>query len=178
MHRSRRRRVAPHVAHHAPRRGSPDVVEHARRPHPMHLFQTPCSPQASSRFGAHRSGRGPGCGKMGVGCVGVHDAAFGIGSPDLRRRRRRPECRTHRDLDRARTRRRAASGPCRRRSRRPGAFLALAGFIGSFLYGVDTADIVGMSAATAVLLVSGLLAAYIPARRAGRIDPVLVLRED
>lgn len=56
-------------------------------------------------------------------------------------------------------------------------FLALARLLGSFLYGIGTADPVSLAGATAILLTAGLLAAYIPARRAGRIDPALVLRE-
>jgi putative ABC transport system permease protein len=56
-------------------------------------------------------------------------------------------------------------------------FLALARLLASFLYGVGTADPLSLLAATAVLLGAGLLAAWLPARRASRIDPALVLRE-
>ena len=57
------------------------------------------------------------------------------------------------------------------------AFLVLARLLASFLYGVGTADPLALLAATAILLGSGVLAAYLPARRASRIDPALVLRE-
>jgi len=56
-------------------------------------------------------------------------------------------------------------------------FLALARVLASFLYGVGTADPLSLLGATAVLLGAGLLAAYLPARRAARIDPAVVLRE-
>lgn len=56
-------------------------------------------------------------------------------------------------------------------------FFALAHLLASFLYGVGTADPLALAGATAILLGAGLLAAYLPARRASRIDPALVLRE-
>ncbi len=56
-------------------------------------------------------------------------------------------------------------------------FLALARLLASLLYGVGTADPIALGSATAILLAAGLLAAYLPARRASRIDPALVLRE-
>lgn len=58
-----------------------------------------------------------------------------------------------------------------------GAFFFLARVLASFLYGVGAADPVSLAAATAILLAAGLLAAYVPARRASRIDPGLVMRE-
>lgn len=58
-----------------------------------------------------------------------------------------------------------------------GAFLLLARLLASFLYGVGAADAGSIAGATAVLLAAGLLAAFIPARRAARIDPARVLRE-
>ncbi|MDQ3605176.1 MAG: ADOP family duplicated permease [Gemmatimonadota bacterium] len=56
-------------------------------------------------------------------------------------------------------------------------FLALARLLASLLYGVGTADPLALGGATEILLAAGLLAAYFPARRASRIDPALVLRE-
>lgn len=56
-------------------------------------------------------------------------------------------------------------------------FLALARLLASFLYGVGTTDPLALAAATAILLSAGLLAALVPARRASRIDPAVVLRE-
>lgn len=56
-------------------------------------------------------------------------------------------------------------------------FLLLARLLASFLYGVGTADPLALVGAAAILLGAGLLAAFIPARRASRIDPALVLRE-
>lgn len=57
------------------------------------------------------------------------------------------------------------------------AFLALSRLLASFLHGVGTMDALALAAATAVLMATGLLAAYVPARRASRIDPARVLRE-
>jgi putative ABC transport system permease protein len=47
----------------------------------------------------------------------------------------------------------------------------------SFLYGVSTVDPAAFLAASAALLAVGLVAAFVPARRAGTVDPALVLRE-
>jgi predicted permease len=57
------------------------------------------------------------------------------------------------------------------------AFLAAARWLASFLYGVGAADPLAMAAAAAVLLLTGLLAAFVPAWRASRIDPAVVLRD-
>ena len=57
------------------------------------------------------------------------------------------------------------------------ASLAGARWLASFLYGVGAADPLAMAAAAAVLLLTGLLAAWVPAWRASRIDPATVLRE-
>ena len=54
----------------------------------------------------------------------------------------------------------------------------LARLIGSLLYGVGAADPIAMAAAGGALLVVGLLAAFIPAWRASRTHPALVLREE
>jgi predicted permease len=55
--------------------------------------------------------------------------------------------------------------------------VALARLLTSFLYGVDTVDPVSFVAASAVLLLIGMVAAFVPARRASTVDPALVLRE-
>lgn len=56
-------------------------------------------------------------------------------------------------------------------------FIALAGFLASFLYGVEPMDLASLTGATVILLAAGLIAALIPAIRAARIDPAKVLRE-
>jgi predicted permease len=56
-------------------------------------------------------------------------------------------------------------------------FLLLARLLATFLYGVGAADPASLAGATAVLMAAGLLAAYLPARRASRIDPAGILRE-
>jgi predicted permease len=53
----------------------------------------------------------------------------------------------------------------------------LARLLASFLFGVSTVDPVAFAAASAMLLAIGVAAAFIPARRAGGVDPALVLRE-
>ena len=55
--------------------------------------------------------------------------------------------------------------------------LVLARLLGSLLYGVGAADPLAMAAAVAALAIVGLAAAYVPARRASRTEPAMVLRE-
>jgi ABC-type antimicrobial peptide transport system permease subunit len=55
--------------------------------------------------------------------------------------------------------------------------VALARLLTSFLYGVGTVDAISFVAASAVLLLIGMVAAFVPARRASTVDPALVLRE-
>jgi ABC-type antimicrobial peptide transport system permease subunit len=59
-----------------------------------------------------------------------------------------------------------------------GFLLALAGarFIRTFLYGLTPTDAGTLFGATAVLLGAAAIAAYIPARRAAHLDPVVALR--
>jgi hypothetical protein len=59
-----------------------------------------------------------------------------------------------------------------------GIGLSLAGsrYVASLLYGIEPTDPVAIGAAVSVLLACGLVAAFLPARRATRIDPVEALR--
>ena len=50
--------------------------------------------------------------------------------------------------------------------------------VASLLYGVEPGDLVTAGAAVAALVAAGLLAAWIPARRASRIDPIRALRSE
>jgi predicted permease len=65
-----------------------------------------------------------------------------------------------------------------------GLLIGLAGayFVGrtmkSILYGVSATDSATLGAVMAVLLLSALLACYIPARRATRVDPMVALRNE
>lgn len=55
---------------------------------------------------------------------------------------------------------------------------ALARLVGNFLFGVAPLDPVTYISASLVLGVIALLACYIPARRAMRVDPMAVLRSE
>jgi putative ABC transport system permease protein len=59
-----------------------------------------------------------------------------------------------------------------------GASLWAGRAIASFLYNVKPWDPVSLSAAAVVLTLAAALAAYFPARRALRVDPVNALRQD
>ena len=54
---------------------------------------------------------------------------------------------------------------------------ALARLIAALLYGVSAVDPLALAVAGATLLAMGLLAAFVPAWRAGRLDPAIALRE-
>ncbi len=51
-------------------------------------------------------------------------------------------------------------------------------FLGSLLFGVEPLDVPTFAGVVVVLLISALLAGYIPARRAASIDPMMALRHD
>lgn len=57
------------------------------------------------------------------------------------------------------------------------AALALARFLGAFLHGVGSSDPLALAAASVMLLLVGLAAAFIPAYRASRVDLVSVLKD-
>jgi putative ABC transport system permease protein len=52
----------------------------------------------------------------------------------------------------------------------------LSKYVQSFLFKVEPHDVIVYAGAAAILLAAGLLAAFVPARRASRIDPMEVLR--
>jgi ABC-type antimicrobial peptide transport system permease subunit len=54
----------------------------------------------------------------------------------------------------------------------------LAPFVQAFLFDVGPRDAFVYTAATAVLTACGILAAFIPARRAARVDPAIALRAE
>ena len=54
----------------------------------------------------------------------------------------------------------------------------LTGLVRSLLYGVEPTDRVALLIGTALLVAAALVAAWIPARRAARVDPVRVLRQE
>ena len=58
------------------------------------------------------------------------------------------------------------------------ASLALAQLARGFLYGLPPTDPVTFTAAVALLAAAALGASYVPARRAGRVDPVASLRSE
>ena len=54
--------------------------------------------------------------------------------------------------------------------------LLLGRFVADLLYGLTPADPLTIAAGALVILVVALIAAYIPARRASRVEPVVALR--
>jgi predicted permease len=59
-----------------------------------------------------------------------------------------------------------------------GAARMLAQFVGSLLFGIQPTDAVSFVAAAALLLAIAMLASYLPARRASRVDPLIALRSE
>jgi predicted permease len=57
-----------------------------------------------------------------------------------------------------------------------GAAVGLTRLVKSFLFGLTAVDPISFGAAAALLIAVGLLAGYIPARRASKIDPMIALR--
>jgi len=54
----------------------------------------------------------------------------------------------------------------------------LARYVESLIFGLKPHDPVTIALAVAVLGLIGLIAGYLPARRAARIDPILALRAE
>jgi len=59
-----------------------------------------------------------------------------------------------------------------------GASVALTRVVSSYLVGVSSTDPVTFAGVPAVLLVVAAVAAYLPARRASRIEPTVALRDE
>ncbi len=65
-----------------------------------------------------------------------------------------------------------------------GVGIGLAGWLASMhvlsglLFGVKSGDLASIAISMAVISAAALLAAYLPARRAALLDPMVVLRED
>ena len=57
------------------------------------------------------------------------------------------------------------------------ATLIVGRLLSRMLYGVSGSDPISVAGATAVLLATALLACYLPARWASRVDPLVALRE-
>jgi ABC-type antimicrobial peptide transport system permease subunit len=57
-----------------------------------------------------------------------------------------------------------------------GASLVTQG-LSSMLYGISATDVSTFAAVSALLIVVALLACYLPARRASRVDPMVALRQ-
>ncbi|MBA3319548.1 MAG: hypothetical protein H0T50_15865 [Gemmatimonadales bacterium] len=58
-----------------------------------------------------------------------------------------------------------------------GVAALMARLLASILYGVSASDPLTFATVAGILILLGLVACYLPARRATRTDPVMVLRE-
>jgi len=58
------------------------------------------------------------------------------------------------------------------------AFVGFARLLNGLLYGVDPSDPALLVTGGLALLAAALLAAYLPARQAAAVDPVIVLRDE
>jgi ABC-type lipoprotein release transport system permease subunit len=58
------------------------------------------------------------------------------------------------------------------------ATLAVTQWLASLLFGITARDPLTLTAAAGLLLLTTLMASYVPARRAARVDPVVVLRTE
>jgi ABC-type antimicrobial peptide transport system permease subunit len=58
------------------------------------------------------------------------------------------------------------------------AAIGLARFIESLIFGLSPHDPLTVALSIVILLAIGLLAGYLPARRASRIDPIVALRAE
>jgi putative ABC transport system permease protein len=56
------------------------------------------------------------------------------------------------------------------------AALMLSRFVASLLYGIEPRDVSTYAGASVLLIGTALVAAYLPGRRASRIDPIVALR--
>jgi ABC-type antimicrobial peptide transport system permease subunit len=61
-----------------------------------------------------------------------------------------------------------------------GAMLALplANVLGALIFGVQIADLVTFAATCGLLIAVAMVAAFLPARRAARLDPIVALRTE
>ena len=50
--------------------------------------------------------------------------------------------------------------------------------LGRLLFGVETVDLTTFAGMSAAMLLTGLLASYVPARRASSVDPIISLRSE
>jgi ABC-type antimicrobial peptide transport system permease subunit len=51
-------------------------------------------------------------------------------------------------------------------------------FVSGLLFGIKSGDLASIAISITAISAATLLAAYLPARRAARLDPMVVLRED